>query len=122
MDGVSAGEQLPDLGRKDAEVGAAVGGSLGTGMGHQNMQHAHPKPAVLALLAPYPGRSIHERSEGAVRSAERPDTGKFLGIDAGALAHQANRRRNIPRFLDSGLQSRPERIGLRIVMPPETPV
>ncbi len=53
----------------------------------QNMQHAHAETAVLALLAPYAGRRIHERGERAVSAAQRPDSGEFLGIDAGALAH-----------------------------------
>ena len=92
VDGLAAREQLPYLRRENAEVGAGVGGRLRPGMPGQDVQHPHAETAVLALLAPHPRRQVHERREGAIRAAQRPQAGELLRVQTGALAHQADRR------------------------------
>ena len=90
MNGLAAREQLPDLRREDAEMGAPVGRRFRTGMPGQNVQHAHAELAVLILLAPDARRRVHQRRERAIGAAQRPDAGELLRIDAGALADQAD--------------------------------
>ena len=90
MNGLAARKQLPHLRREDAEVRAAVGGGLRARMSRENVQHAHAELAVLILLAPDARGRVHQRSERAIRSAQRPNARELFGIDAGALAHQAD--------------------------------
>ena len=87
---LAAREQLPHLRGEDAEVRAPVGRGLRPGMAGQNVQHAHAEFAVLILLAPDARGRIHQRREGAVGAAQRPDAGELFGIDAGALADQSD--------------------------------
>ena len=91
VNGLAAREQLPHLRRENAEVRAAVGGGFRPRVSRENVQHAHAEFAVLILLAPDAGRRVHQRSERAIGAAQRPDAGELFRIDAGALAHQADR-------------------------------
>src|SRR5215470_17185716 len=91
-------------------------------MRRQYVQHARSELAVLVLLAPDTRGQIHERREGAVRAAEGPDAGKFLRIDRGVLADEANGGRHVAGFLNGRLEPRSERIRIRIVVPPDTAV
>src|SRR5437762_5241325 len=88
-------------------------------MTSQDMQHAHAETAVLVLLTPYPRRRVHQGRESAISATQGPDTRKLLRVEAGALAHQADRGRDIARFLDRRLDARAMRIGLWIIMTPQ---
>ena len=94
----------------------------GPGVAGENVQHAHAEFAVLILLAPDARGSVHQRSERAVGAAERPDARELFGIDAGALAHQADGGGYVARFLNGGFDAGAERIGLRIIVAPQAAV
>ena len=105
VDDLAARKQPPHLGGEDAEMGAPVGRRFRPGMAGQDMQHAHAEAAVLVLLAPDARRRVHQRREGAIGARQRPDAREFLGIDAGALADQADGGGDIARFLDRRLDA-----------------
>src|SRR6185503_2019903 len=98
--------------REDAEVRARVGGGLGAGVPGQDVQDARAELAVLVLLAPHARRQVHQGREGAVRAADRPYAGERLGVERCALPDEPDGAGHIARFLDRGLEPRPERIGL----------
>ena len=58
----------------------------------------------------------------AVGAAERPHPGKLIGVQRRALADQADGARYVARFLDRGLEPRPQRVGVGIVVAPDTAV
>src|ERR1700734_1706346 len=89
-------------------------------MSHQDMKNAHPETGILILLTPDPRRRVHERCEGAIGPAERPNTRKAFGVGAGALADQPYRAADISGFLNCRLDAGAQRIGLRIIMTPKT--
>ena len=100
IDHLAARKQLPNLRRKDAEVGARIGRGFRPGVRGENMQHANAEFAVLILLAPDTRRGVHQRRERSVGAAQRPNARELFGIDGSALAHQADGGRNVARFLN----------------------
>ena len=111
----TCGEKMP----KCVRASAAVSGPECAG---ENVQDARAELAVLVLLAPDARRQIHQRRERAVRAAERPHAGELVGIDRRVLADEADRGRDVARFLNRGLEPRAARVRLRIVVAPEAAV
>ncbi len=115
-------EQLPHLGSEDPEVRARVGGGLRAGVPGEDVQDPGAKSTVLVLLAPDAGGQVHQRREGAVGAAERPHSCKLVGVQRRALADQADGARRVARFLDRGLEPRPQGVGFGIVVAPDAAV
>ena len=80
MNHLPARKEFPHLRSKNAEVRAGIRGSLRPRMAGQNMQDAHPEATVLLLLAPHPGRQVHQRGKGTIRTAQDPDPGEFFRV------------------------------------------
>ena len=115
-DHLAAREQLPDLGREDAEVGAGVGGGLGARVAGENVQDADAERAVLVLLAPDPGREVHERGECAVAAGHGPDAAVHVGVEGGALPDKPDGGGRVPRLLDGRLEAGSGLVRQRVVV------
>ncbi len=122
VDDVPAREELPHLRREDAEVRARIRRGFRTGVRRQNVQHARFELAVLVLLAPHARRQIHQRRERAIRAADGPDAGELVRIDRRVLADEADGGRNVARFLNRRLETRAERVRVRVVVAPQRAV